>query len=151
MHHRIAGKKLNRSTKHRKSLIKNLTAALIMHGKITTTEVKAKIMKNRIDKLITQAKKGNLHSRRLIHAYFNQDKITNRLVDHLAPNMSTRVSGYTKITKLGYRRGDNSSLAQIEFVDHIAEPEIIKKPSKVLAKPKTVKPKTTTKPVSAKS
>ncbi len=139
MRHRVTGKQLNRSTKHRKALYKNLNRALISHGRVTTTEAKAKLIKNQIDKLITKAKTGTLHSRRQIQAYFNQKPITNRLVDHLAPSLEARTSGYTRIIKLPSRRGDNASMARIEFVDTILEPQ-----PRTTSRPSKSSPKTTT-------
>ncbi|MFC1749923.1 50S ribosomal protein L17 [Pseudomonadota bacterium] len=143
MRHRISTKKFNRSTKHRKAMFKNLLAALITHGEITTTQAKAKSIKPKIDKLITKAKKNSLHSRRLIHSYFNDKQVTNRLVDHLAPNMTTRISGYTRIVKQNNRLGDNTLLARIEFVDKIIDPEPrAKTTSKPKSSPKTKAKKT---------
>ena len=130
MRHRIAGKKLNRTTKHRNALLKNLAAQIIQYGEITTTVTKAKVIQPKIDKLITTAKKGTLHSRRQIESFFNKKPITNKLFDHLAPNLLSRTSGYTRITKLNYRRGDNTLLAKIELVDKIVEPEIVSKEEK---------------------
>lgn len=130
MKHRVTGKRLNRSTKHRKALFKNLAAALIQHGTIETTQTKAKIIKRHIDKHITLAKKGTLHSRRLIQAFFNQKQTTNRLVDVIAPSFSNRTSGYTRITPLGNRRGDDTPMVRIEFVDPIIETEEVKSASK---------------------
>jgi len=131
MRHRIAGKKLNRSTKHRKALLRNLAAQLIVHGEITTTTAKAKMVQPKIDKLITTAKKGSLHSRRQIESFFNKKPITNKLVDHLAPNLTSRTSGYTRITKLNRRKGDNTLLAKIELVDKIIDSEVVTKKPKI--------------------
>ena len=119
MRHRVKGKSLNRSSLHRQALFKNLAVALVTHGRVETTQSKAKILKGHIDKLITKAKQGSLHSRRQLHSVFNRRDITNRLVDHILPQISHRTSGFTKITPLGVRRGDNTMMARIEFVDKI--------------------------------
>ena len=118
MRHRVSGKKLNRDIKHRRALFKNLITSLIVHGQITTTETKAKVVQGKVDKLFTKAKKGNLHSRRQIDSVLNNTKLTNKLVDELAPK-TKRVSGYTRITRLGRRSGDNAMLTRLEFVDSI--------------------------------
>lgn len=130
MKHRVAGKKLNRSSKHRQALFKNLAKELIEHGAIETTITKAKILKRHIDKHITVAKKGTLHSRRQLQAVFNHKNTTHRLVDIIAPSFSARNSGYTRVIPLGIRRGDDTMMARIEFVDPVIEPEVIQKEKK---------------------
>ncbi len=145
MRHRVKSKKLNRNSNHRKALFKNLVGELVMHGEITTTHAKAKAIRPITDKLITKAKKSNLNSRRLIHSFFNKKTITNKLVDHLAPAMKGRVSGYTKITKLGNRRGDDTMMVKIAFVDDIPQPEIIEPKTKKAAHPTKAKKATKSK------
>ena len=120
MRHQVSGKKLNRNSKQRKALYKGLLAALITEGQIVTTSAKAKVTSRLIDKLITRAKKGDLNSRRIIAAFFNQKIVTNKLVDELAPALTARTSGYTKITRLGNRTGDDTMEVRIEFVDRVA-------------------------------
>lgn len=123
MRHRIAGKKLNRSTKHRKALFKNLARELFLHGEITTTEVKAKAVRPIAEKLITRAKKQDLASRRMIQAYFNDRKATTRLVDQVVPQLNKRDSGYTRIQRVGVRRGDDTMMVTLSLVDRIVEVE----------------------------
>ena len=101
-------------------------SSLILNHEIITTEVKAKIVKRQIDKVITRAKKGDLHSRRLIHSLFNSKNVTQKLVDHLAPQMSARTSGFTKIISLGNRRGDNTPMAKVTFTDSIIAVQEVK-------------------------
>lgn len=125
MKHRIAGKKLNRSSKHRKALFKNLLASLFLNHELTTTETKAKVIKRLSDKFITKAKVGDLHHRRQIHSFFNNKQVTHTLVDVLAPQMKNRTSGFTKIAKLGERRGDNTAMARLTFSDPIVKTETL--------------------------
>lgn len=119
MRHRKAGKKLGRSDDQRRALFKNLINALIMHGRIETSEAKAKAVKGLVDKVITKAKQGTLHSRRLLLGFLGSQEVVKKAVDDLAPRF-TRVSGFTRIVKLGRRRGDNSPRVRMELV----EPEI---------------------------
>lgn len=125
MRHRIAGKKLNRSTGHRKALFKNLAKDLFIHGQITTTEAKAKAIKPMVDKLITRAKKQDLASRRRIQAFFNNKTVTNQLVDRIAPQLNTRTSGYTRIRRQKIRRGDNSIMVTLSLVDPLVVVEAV--------------------------
>lgn len=121
MRHQVKGPKLNRDSQHRRSLYKNLVSALIQHGSIETTEVKAKSIKGLMDKLMTKAKKGGVHNRRMIDRILNQTALVNKLVDVMAPKTGKRVSGFTRIIKLGQRRGDDALMARVEFVDQMAE------------------------------
>lgn len=127
MRHRVAGRKLNRNTKQRKALFKTATAAFVKYGEITTTLPKAKTIQPIVEKLITKAKAGTLHSRRMIHAFFNNNEITDKLVDSIAPQLSSRNSGYTKITQVGFRKGDSAMMAKLSFVDGIVNPEPVVK------------------------
>ena len=133
MRHRVKGKKLNRHIHHRRALTKNQLSALISHGRITTTETKAKALQSDIDRLVTKAKKGTVHHRRQIDKLLNRRPLTNKLVDDLAKKMGRRTSGFTRIIKLGTRQGDNASMARIEFVDNLA-------PTPTKAKPKSTPP-----------
>lgn len=124
MRHRVAGKKLNRSSKHRKALFKNLAGQLFIHGEITTTEAKAKAIQSKVEKLITKAKEQTLHSRRQIHSVFNSKPVTNRLFDQIAPKLGQRESGFTRIRKVGVRRGDNANMVKLSLVDRAALIEV---------------------------
>jgi large subunit ribosomal protein L17 len=117
MRHRKKGKKLNRDVKHRKALFKNLINALVIHEEIKTTEAKAKAVKNLADKLISRGKKGTLHSRRTIAAFLQNKKSVNKIVDNLGPRFKDRISGFTRIMRLGRRRGDNAMMVKIELVE----------------------------------
>lgn len=119
MKHRIQSKKLNRSSGHRKALFKNLAKSLVLYGSVTTTETKAKVIQPIAEKLLTQAKNQTLHSRRLIQQFFNDKAITNQLVDQIAPQLEDRTSGFTRISRIGFRRGDNAMMASLSLVDKI--------------------------------
>ena len=116
MRHRKAGRKLGRSRDQRRALFKNLINALIIHGRIETTEAKAKAVKGLVDKVITKAKQQTLHSRRLLLGFLGSQEVVKKAVDDLAPRF-TRVSGFTRIIKLGRRRGDNSPRVRMELVE----------------------------------
>jgi large subunit ribosomal protein L17 len=120
MRHRKAGKKLGRSRDQRRALFKNLINALIIHGRIETTEAKAKAVKGLVDKVINKAKQGTLHSRRLLLGFLGSQEVVKKAVEDLAPQFK-RVSGFTRIVKLGSRRGDNASMVRIELVKPDAE------------------------------
>ena len=117
MKHRLKGKKLNRSSSHRKALLKNLSQALIKHEQIMTTVVKAKTLKPFIDKLITIGKKGNLHARRRIVSKIGDQKLTAKLFDVLSKRYENRNGGYSRVIKAGFRYGDSSPMAIIELVE----------------------------------
>lgn len=117
MKHRIAGKKLNRSTGQRRALFKSLINSLIMKEEIQTTAPKAKAIQGLVDKLINKGKLGTVHMRRLLHAFLGDKKVVNKLVDELAPRMRQRQSGFTRIIKLGRRRGDDASVVSMSLVD----------------------------------
>jgi len=117
MKHRIKGKKLNRTSSHRKALFKNMAQAIIKHEQIITTLPKAKTMKPIVDKLITLAKKGSLHARRQAFSKLRDDKMVTKLFGTLAPRYADRSGGYTRVLKAGYRYGDAAAMAVIELVD----------------------------------
>ena len=117
MKHKIKGKKLNRTSSHRKALFKNMAQAIIKHEQIITTLPKAKTMKPIIDKLITLAKKGSLHARRQAFSKLRDDKMVKKLFETLATRYVDRQGGYTRVLKAGYRYGDAAAMAVIELVD----------------------------------
>ena len=117
MRHRQAGRKLNRSSSHRKSLFKNMAQALIKHEQIVTTLPKAKELKRVIEKLITLGKKSSLHSRRLAFNQIRDKKMVSKLFGTLAPRYSDRSGGYSRVLKAGFRYGDSAPMAVIELVD----------------------------------
>ena len=117
MKHRLKGKKLNRTSSHRKALFKNMAQAIIKHEQIITTLPKAKTMKPIVDKLITLGKKGDLHARRQAFAKLRDDGMVAKLFDTLASRYADRNGGYTRVLKAGYRYGDAAAMAVIELVD----------------------------------
>ena len=117
MKHKIKGKKLNRTSSHRKALFKNMAQAIIKHEQIITTLPKAKTMKPIVEKLITLAKKGSLHAKRQAYSKLRDDKIVSKLFGTLASRYADRAGGYTRVLKAGYRYGDAAAMAVIELVD----------------------------------
>ena len=117
MRHRVAGRKLQRTSSHRTALFRNMAAALIKHEQITTTVAKAKELRPYVEKLITLAKKGGLSNRRLAHARLLDDAQLVKLFDTLAPRYADRAGGYTRIIKAGIRASDAAPIAIIELVD----------------------------------
>jgi large subunit ribosomal protein L17 len=117
MKHRLKGKKLNRTSSHRKALFKNMAQAIIKHEQIITTLPKAKTMKPIVDKLITLGKKGDLHARRQAFSKLRDDAMVSKLFDTLATRYADRKGGYTRVLKAGYRYGDAAAMAVIELVD----------------------------------
>ena len=117
MKHKIKGKKLNRTSSHRKALFKNMAQAIIKHEQIITTLPKAKTMKPIVEKLITLAKKGSLHARRQAYSKLRDDKMVTKLFETLATRYADRAGGYTRVLKAGYRYGDAAAMAVIELVD----------------------------------
>ena len=117
MRHHQSGKKLGRDSAHRKALYANLAGALIEHGRIKTTEAKAKAVKPELEKLITLAKKGDLHARRQALSILAQDKFAvHKLFEEVAPRYAGRSGGYTRILKLGPRRSDATEMVFLELV-----------------------------------
>ena len=117
MKHRIKGKKLNRTSSHRKALFKNMAQAIIKHEQIVTTLPKAKTMKPIVDKLISLGKKGSLHARRQAFSKLRDENMVAKLFGTLAPRYVDRNGGYTRVLKAGYRYGDAAAMAVIELVD----------------------------------
>ena len=117
MRHRIAGRKLNRTSQHRQMLFRNMAQALIKHEQIVTTLPKAKELRPLMDRLITLGKRGDLHARRQAYARLRDNKLTAKLFDSLAPRYKDRQGGYVRVLKAGFRYGDNAPMAVIELVD----------------------------------
>ena len=116
MRHRIAGRKLSRSTDHRMLMYRNLVTDLLQHEKIVTTEAKAKEVRGLTEKMITLGKKGDLHARRQALAFVVDEKVVAKLFSEIADSYTERSGGYTRIIKLGPRRGDGAPMAQLELV-----------------------------------
>lgn len=128
MRHSNSGRKFSRTPSHRKALFMNLAKALIMHGKICTTEMKAKDLRGVIEPLVTLAKRNDLHARRLAYQELNDHRIVKYLFDKIGPVFAEVPGGYTRVLKLAKRRkGDNAPMAIIEFSRKL-EPEETKKP-----------------------
>ena len=117
MKHGIKGKKLNRTSSHRKALFKNMAQAIIKHEQIITTLPKAKTMKPIIDKLITLGKKGSLHARRQAFSQLRDNNMVSKLFGDLATRYAERQGGYSRVLKAGYRYGDAAAMAVLELVD----------------------------------
>ena len=121
MRHRLGYKKLNRTSEHRKALIKNMLNSLIKYEQITTTLPKAKVLKPQADKIITLGKNSNLQNTKILVSKLQYIKSANKVKKTLAKRYESRKGGYTRIIKAGYRYGDNAPLAIIEFVDRDVE------------------------------
>ena len=117
MRHRVAGRKLQRTSAHRNAMFRNMAAALIKHEQIKTTLAKAKELRPYTEKLVTLAKKGGLSNRRLAHARLMDDAQLVKLFDVIAPRYADRNGGYTRVIKAGIRASDSAAMAIIEFVD----------------------------------
>jgi len=120
MRHRIGGRKLNRTSSHRKAMFANLAAALIKHEQITTTLPKAKDLRPVVEKLITLGKRGGLHARRQLLAAIKDRKLVEKLLGALAERYKDRAGGYSRVLRAGFRHGDAAPLAIIELVDRDA-------------------------------
>jgi large subunit ribosomal protein L17 len=117
MRHLRQGRKLGRTTAHRKALLRNLATALLEHERIITTEPKAKELRRVADKLVTLGKRGNLHARRQALQTVRSISVVQKLFSEIAPRFAGRQGGYTRILRLGYRPGDAAAMAVIELVD----------------------------------
>lgn len=117
MRHGMSGRKLNRTSSHRKALFSNMANALIKHEQIKTTLPKAKELRPVVEKLVTLGKRGNLHARRQVFAMLRDNAMTSKLFDTLANRYADRQGGYTRVLKAGFRYGDAAPMAIIEFVD----------------------------------
>ncbi len=141
MRHQKHVAKLGRTASHRNALMSNLAASLIKHGKIKTTDAKAKELRRVVERLITYGKKGTVHHRRLAYRVLKDRTLTKTLFDHIAPQYADRAGGYTRITKLGFRDNDCAAVSLIEFVDY-KMPQEDKKEAKTEKKSATKKEKT---------
>ena len=121
MRHKFGYKKLNRTSEHRKALIKNMLNSLIKYEQIITTLPKAKLIKPQAEKLITLGKKKNLTNTRVLISKLQYKTNANKILNTLSKRYEKRAGGYTRIVKAGYRYGDNSPMAVIEFVDRDVE------------------------------
>ena len=122
MRHARTGRKLGRDASHRKALYSNLTCSLIEHGRIRTTEAKAKAVKPFAEKMITLGKRGDLHARRQALAALRSNDVVHQLFAEVAPRFATRPGGYTRIVRIGPRQGDAAEMVYLELVDHEPAP-----------------------------
>jgi large subunit ribosomal protein L17 len=128
--HGYQGKKFGRERDQREALMKGLADALVLNESIETTLIKAKELIPYTEKLITKAKKGDIHNRRQIISAMATKNAANKLVDEIAPKLSGRTSGHLKVERTVFRRGDNTQMARVSFVDDLAAKEPVKKESK---------------------
>ena len=127
MRHKLGYKKLNRTSEHRKALIKNMLNSLIKYEQIKTTLPKAKVLKPQADKIVTLGKKDNLQNTRKLISKLQDIKIANKVKNTLSKRYKDRNGGYTRIIKAGFRYGDNAPVAILEFVDRDTEAKKINK------------------------
>lgn len=137
--HGYKGRKLHRERDQRRALVKGLADSLVRDEAIETTLPKAKEIVPYVEKLITKAKKGDLHNRRQVLSGLQTVESAHKLVDHIAPKLQTRTSGHLRIEKTRFRRGDNTQMARVSFVDDLKEAPV--------AKPATTKKAPSQKPV----
>ena len=119
MRHQRKGKKLGRDSAHRKALYSNLAGALIEHGRIKTTQAKAKAVKPIAEKMITLGRRGDLAARRQALAYLRSQEVVHQLFSEVAPRFADRPGGYSRIVKIGPRYGDSAEMVYLELVDYV--------------------------------
>lgn len=117
MRHLKDGRKLNRSAAHRKALMRNLVKALLQREQIRTTDAKAKELRRWADRIVTLGKRNTVHARRLAFSYLGSRKLVQHLFNEVAPRFQGRAGGYTRVLKLGLRRGDAAPLSIVEFTE----------------------------------
>jgi large subunit ribosomal protein L17 len=117
MRHRKAGRQLRRTSEQKLALLRNLASSLIDNGAIVTTEAKAKELRPFVEKLITKARTGTLHARRLAGRHIHRRATADKLFQEIGPRFAGRAGGYTRILKTGHRKGDGAEMARIELVE----------------------------------
>jgi large subunit ribosomal protein L17 len=132
MRHNKSGRKLGRNSGHRNAMLRNMVTSLIEHGRITTTDSRAKELRKLVDRMITLGKRGDLHARRQASQVIRTREVLAKLFDQVGPRFKDRPGGYTRIIKLGNRLGDNAPQSIIELV----EEEFTAKPKKAAPAPK---------------
>ena len=118
MRHAIRGRRLGRTTAHRRAMFRNQLASMVEHGRITTTLQKAKELQPIFEKCVTKGKRGTVHARRQVRRWISNRDLVKKLFDDIAPRMSDRDGGYTRVLKLGPRKGDGAEMAILELVDY---------------------------------
>jgi large subunit ribosomal protein L17 len=116
MRHRAKGRQLSRTSTHRRAMLNNMATSLFEHGRVVTTEAKAKELRPFAEKLITLARRGDLHARRLVQRKIKDRATLSRLFSEIGPRFAARPGGYTRILKLGHREGDGADIARIELL-----------------------------------
>ena len=116
MRHRAKGRQLSRTSSHKRALLNNMAASLFAHGRVITTEAKAKELRPFAEKLITLARRGDLHARRLVERRIKDRDTLGKLFSEIGPRFAARPGGYTRILKLGHRPGDGADVARIELL-----------------------------------
>ena len=144
MRHGMANKKLNRTSEHRKALLKNMLNSLIKYEQITTTLPKAKFLKPQADKIITLGKKETLQTTKMLMSKLQDISSANKVKKTLSKRYASRNGGYTRIVKAGFRYGDNAPMAVIEFIDRDVEAKRVDRKKKDVSKDKTEEKKLAT-------
>ena len=134
MRHRNEGRKLSRNTSHRRALLRNLVTALLEHGRLMTTLPKAKEVRPLAERMITLGKRDNLQARRMVHSYLLKDETARKVFTTIAPKFADRKGGYSRIIKLGNRKGDGADLAIIELLGSDLEAKKAERAAKAEAK-----------------
>ncbi|MBI3982679.1 MAG: 50S ribosomal protein L17 [Gemmatimonadetes bacterium] len=116
MRHRARGRQLGRTSSHKRAMLANMATSLLTHDRVTTTQAKAKELRPYVERLITLARRGDLHARRLVERRIRDRAVTRKLFRELGPRFAARPGGYTRIVKLGHRPGDGAELARIELL-----------------------------------
>jgi large subunit ribosomal protein L17 len=116
MRHRAKGRQLSRTSTHKRALLNNMASSLFEHGRVVTTEAKAKELRPFAEKLITLARRGDLHARRLVQRRIKDRDTLGKLFTEIGPRFAARPGGYTRILKLGHRPGDGADIARIELL-----------------------------------
>ena len=116
MRHRAKGRQLSRTSTHKRAMLNNMATSLFVHGRVITTEAKAKELRPFAEKLITLARRGDLHARRLVERRIKDRETLTRLFGAIGPRFAARPGGYTRILKLGHREGDGADVARIELL-----------------------------------
>jgi large subunit ribosomal protein L17 len=127
MRHRIAGRKLGRTTSHRWAMLRNLVTSLLEHEKVKTTDAKAKELRPLAEKMIGLGKRGDLHARRQVLAVVRKAEVVRKLFDALSPRYQSRNGGYTRIVKLGFRPGDGAPVSIVELITEGKDTRSLKK------------------------
>ncbi len=116
MRHRVKGRQLSRNSSHRRAMLRNMATSLFRHERVVTTQAKAKELRPYAEKLITWARRGDLHARRQVERVIKDRKVAGRLFGEIGPRFAGRPGGYTRIVKIGHRSGDGAEIARIELL-----------------------------------